>query len=192
MVLAGLGTGALTSVLQAQLNFPWLALVNSASPWLAVAFAAGAMWRGYRPAAVAGLATCVGEVAGYYLTAAIRGYQAGAGFVLFWTACGLVGGPLFGLAGCLWRGACAHRPRACGVSTAAVPAAFLAEGLVGYGVRLHDLGSAILFVLIGVLAALALGWPGRRRGGLIRWLMPVLACGVVAELGLGLISGVWH
>jgi hypothetical protein len=29
-------------------------------------------------------------------------------------------------------------------------------------------------------------------GGLVRWLLPVLACGIVAELGLGLIGGGWH
>jgi Family of unknown function (DUF6518) len=181
-------------VLQRYLNTPWLALVNSASPWLAIAFATGAMWRGYRAAAVAGLATCVAEVAAYFLIAAIKGYPAGSGFVVFWTACGLAGGPLFGLAGRLWRGdagnAAARDLR--GIGAAALPAAFLAEGLVGYGVRLHYTSSAILFAVVGAAAALALGLPAGRMRGLVRWLVPVLACGIVAELALGLVSGGWH
>lgn len=184
VVLAGLAVGAATSLLQAHLNPPWLALVNSASPWLVPAFAAGVLARRYPVAAAAGLVTCVLEVAAYFLTASVRGFSGGLGYEAFWVACGLVGGPLAGTAGAAWRSDAA---RWRGLGAAVLPAAFLAEGLVGYGVRLHYWSSAVLFALLGVAAAVALGWPGRRAASLVRWLPPVLAAAVLAELALGLI-----
>ena len=39
------------------------------------------------PGVLAGVATGLAELAGYYLTAAARGYPAGPGIVLFWAAC---------------------------------------------------------------------------------------------------------
>jgi hypothetical protein len=184
VIVAGLGVGVATSFLQAHLGSPWLALVNSASPWLVPAFAVGALERDRAPAAAAGLAACVLEVAGYFATSRLRGFSGGLSFELFWTGCALAGGPLFGLAGWLWRTGPA---RLRGLGAAALPAAFAAEGLIAYAVRLHYTSSAVLFVILGAVAALALGWPGRRWPGLARWFLPALAAGILAELLVGLL-----
>jgi hypothetical protein len=103
VVLAGLAVGVATSALRTYLNSPWLALVNSASPWLVAPFAVGALQRRAAAAAVAGLVTCALEVAGYYLTASLRGFPGDLGYEVLWTGCAIVGGPLFGVAGYLWR-----------------------------------------------------------------------------------------
>jgi len=73
VVAAGLLVGAATSVLQKYLNLPWASLVNAASPWLVPMFAAGMLWGRPPAAALAGAATGLLELAGYYLTAAARG-----------------------------------------------------------------------------------------------------------------------
>jgi uncharacterized protein DUF6518 len=185
VVVLGLVTGALTSVLQKYLDLPWLSLVNAASPWLAPAFAAGALQRRPGTAAFAGLAACLFELLGYYLTAAARGYfgDGGRGVLLFWTGCAVVGGPVFGLAGELWRRASS---RARGLGTAVLAAAFLAEAWVQYAWRLHYRGCAVLFTVLG-LGVFAL--LGRREGHLAaaRWLLLALPLGILAELLLGLV-----
>src|SRR3569833_2315364 len=133
VVVAGLVMGAVTSVLQKYLNSPWLSLVNAASPWLAPAFAVGVLQRRIGGAALAGLATCVIELAGYYLTSAARGFGAcGSGILLFWTGCAVVGGPVFGLAGWLWR-----QDRVPGLGASVLVVLFLVVVVVGFGWRLH-------------------------------------------------------
>ena len=158
--IAGLAAGALTSILQAFLGFPWLALANAASPWLVPPFCAGAVRRRVGRAVAMGLVTCVCEVAGYYLTAALRGYSGDLRYELLWTACALAGGPVSGAAGWLWRRG-AGRLRLLGA--AALPAAFLAEGLLNYGVRLHYTSSAVLFTCVAAGASVILGWTALRR-----------------------------
>ncbi|MCD4536081.1 endonuclease/exonuclease/phosphatase family protein [Nocardioides sp. cx-169] len=95
----GLAVGVLTSFLQAVLDFPWLALVNAASPWLTTAFVAGAFQSRLRTACWLGMAATLLQVAGYYVTAELRGYDAGFTYVALWTVCAVVGGPVFGAAG---------------------------------------------------------------------------------------------
>ena len=123
-LILGLAVGALTSILQKYLDSPWLALVNSASPWLAPAFAVGVAGRRVRDSALAGLVVCAAELLGYYATAELRGFPAGDGILLFWTVCGVVGGPLFGAAGLLWR---EGSGRLRGLGLALLGGAFLAE-----------------------------------------------------------------
>lgn len=184
VLVAGLLAGAVTSILQKYLGSPWDSLVNAASPWLAVMFAAGAAWVRPAVAGAAGLVTGLLELAGYYLTAAARGYPAGHGILAFWAACAVLGGPLFGAAGwAWWRGPA----RVSGLGTAALPAAFLAEAVVAYAWRLHYWSSAILFAVAGA-AVFALAARHRRQyAPAARWLPAVLAAGVAAELLLGLI-----
>jgi hypothetical protein len=181
----GLATGALTSVGQAYLNSPWLSLVNSASPWLVPMFALGALWRRPGAAALAGAGTGLAELAGYYATAALRGYPAGHAILLFWAACALLGGPLFGVAGLAWwRGL----PRGLrGLGAAALPAAFWAEAAVSYAWRLHYLSSAALLAVLGAGAFAATGWRGRQYVPAARWLLAALPAGVAAELIIGLV-----
>ena len=63
--MLGLLAGAGTSILQKYLGSPWGSLVNAASPWLVVMFAAGALWLRPAAAALAGAAAGLAELAGY-------------------------------------------------------------------------------------------------------------------------------
>ena len=185
-VVIGTLVGALTSILQKYLDAPWASLVNAASPWLTPAFAVGALQRRPSYAAVAGFATCVFELAGYYVTAAARGYFAGGGhgILLFWTACALVGGPVFGWAGWTWWSGPA---RTRGLGVAIFAAAYFAEAAIGYGWRLHYTSSAILFAAIGSAAIPALTHRERLTATTLRWLLATLPAGILAELCLGLV-----
>ncbi len=183
VILLGLVAGAATSILQKYLGSPWLSLVNSASPWLAVMFAAGSLWSRPAAAALAGTATGLLELAGYYLTAAARGYPAG-GIMLLWAACAVIGGPLSGAAGWAWW---CGPARLSGLGTAALPAAFLAEAAVAYAWRLHYWSSAILFAVVGAGVFVLAGRHRRQYAPAARWLPGVFAAGAAAELVLGLI-----
>ena len=55
-LVLGTAVGVLTSDLQAHLNGSWESLANAASPWLAPAFAVGAMTRRPTRAAIVALA----------------------------------------------------------------------------------------------------------------------------------------
>jgi hypothetical protein len=184
VVVLGLVMGGITSVLQKYLNFPWLSLVNAATPWLAPAFTVGALQRRVGGAALAGLAVCVFELVGYYLTSAARGYfsAGGHGILLFWTGCAVVGGPIFGAAGWLWL-----QDRVRGLGASVLAASFLAEAAVSYGWRLHYTSSAILFAGLGIAAAALLGLRGRQYVPLCRWLLLTFPAGAVAELLLGFV-----
>jgi hypothetical protein len=178
----GATVGALTSVLQAHLHSPWASLVNAASPWLAPAFLLGLLVSRPRPAAVVGAVVCLSELIGYYVTAELRGFAAGHGILVFWGACAVIGGPLFGAAG--W--AARHGPaRYAGVAAAALPAAFLAEAVVAYWLRLHYGSSAVLFGAIGIAAATIAAVRSRRPELVAIGLVPVFLAGVIAELALG-------
>jgi hypothetical protein len=152
--------------------------VNSASAWLVAAFAVGACTRTWRGAALAGAVVCLCELAGYYVTAHARGYPAGTAILLFWTACVLVGGPLLGAAGTLWRHGSRHL-KALAIATAA--GAFLAEGLWTYAYQLSYGDTAVLWLAIAAVLLLAL--PGRHGPRLesAAWLLVVLPVGLVAE-----------
>lgn len=179
----GLVVGILTSVLQASLEFPWLALVNAVSPWLTTAFVAGALQRRLPAAVVMGMAATLLQVVGYYLTAELRGFSANLSYVVLWSVCAVLGGPLFGAAGHLWR-----RAAPAGLGAALLMATYAAEALVGYGLRLGYTGSAVLFGVIAVVLVLVLG---RHRAQLVataRWSVPALLAGAVGHYALGLVG----
>lgn len=184
-LVVGLAVGAATSLLQRYLDFPWLALVNAASPWLIAAFAVGATMRGPRGAALAGFSTCLLELVGYYVTAVARGYTARNEILLFWSACALVGGPVFGAAGWSWWRGPANR-RALGA--AVLPAAFLAEAAVVYAWRLNYVSSAVLFSVIGVALVALLGLRGRQHTRVVRWLLVVFPVAVASEIVFVLVA----
>ncbi len=103
---------------------------------------------------------------------------------MFWAACAVLGGPLFGAAGwAWWRGPAALA----GLGTAALPAAFLAEAAVVYAWRLHYWSSAILFAVVGAVVFALAGLRRRQHARAARWLLVALPAGVAAELLLGLI-----
>lgn len=164
--LLGVVAGVLTSYLQAWLSGPWWPLANSTSGWLLVAFVVGSLQRSVPAAAVLGAATCLGEVAGYYGASAARGFGVSVTFFVFWTVCGLVGGPVFGACGRLARCTTRHRaPFGAAIGAAAPAATFLGEGIGSYWLRLGDRQEAALFAAVGaVAAAVALAVvPGRLR-----------------------------
>lgn len=183
LAVTGLAVGAVTSILQSYLNQPWLSLVNSASPWLAPMFGLGALWRRPITAAVAGLGTGLAELAGYYLTAAARGYPAGGSILVFWAACAVVGGPVFGTAGWLWW---RHSGRLGRLGASALPAAFLAEAAVVYAWSLRYYSSAMLLAVIGVALLAVAGLRGNGPARAAAWLLVTFPAGVAAELVLHL------
>jgi hypothetical protein len=184
VVTVGFGVGALTAVLQTYLDSPWLSLVNAASPWLMFAFVLGALWRRPLDAAVAGIATGLLELVGYYVTANLRGLAAGGSIVVFWAACAIVGGPVFGTAGWAWWRA---PERASASGGAVLPAAFFAEAMISYGLRLHYGSSAILFATLGAVAFVLLGLRRGQHLAIARWLLVTVPVAMLAELILGIV-----
>ncbi len=161
-VAIGVVVGVGTSFAQAQLDLPWAALANSASPWLLAGFAAGAIQFRRGTAIAAGFVTCALEVASYYATSVARGFPVSHAWIAFWAGAALVGGPIAGWAGWAWRRATAWW-QALGASFAA--GTFLAEGLGAYQFRLHYESAAILYLVIGVaMLAVALMLPAVAAG----------------------------
>jgi hypothetical protein len=185
VVVIGLGIGVLTAILQRYLQFPWLSLVNSSSPWLTPMFVLGGTWRRPQAAALSGLVIGLLELAGYYITAGARGYPSGGEpILLFWGACAIIGGPVFGLAGWAWW---RQTGRLRSLGAAALPAAFLSEAVVVYGFRLHYESSMILFGVIAVVASALLGLHDRQHVHLVTWLIVVFPAGAIAEVIIGVI-----
>lgn len=178
----GVAVGVLTSLLQTYLDFPWLALVNAASPWLTTAFVAGALQSRLSTAALVGVAATTLEVVAYYVTADLRGFGVSTTYVVVWSLCALVGGPVFGAAGHLWR-----RASPAGLGAALLAAAYASEAVVVYHVRLGYSSSAWLFGAIALLCAVGLGRHRRQYPGVGRWLLPTFAAGAAGHAVLGLV-----
>jgi hypothetical protein len=175
VVVTGLAVGILTSFGQRYLNGALNAFVNSASAWLVAPFLLGWVMATRFGAAAAGLAACALQLVGYYVTAHLRGFTPGGSAILvFWGACGLVGGPLFGAAGHAWR---TGRARERGIGATLLPAAFIAEGLWVYLHELHYEATAVLWLLIGSALVLVLPRGFAER----RWLAVTLAFGLAGE-----------
>ena len=179
VVFAGVLVGVLTSFGQAHLDGALNAFVNSASAWLVAPFFVGALMRTFPGAAAAGFATCALQLAAYTVTSELRGFGSPPNsLTLFWTICAILGGPIFGLAGCAWR-------EGRGLGGAVLPAAFIAEGLCVY---LHTLGyrsTAALWLGIGATLALVLCRPPAQ----LRWLAVTVPVGVAAEIMLSHVYG---
>jgi hypothetical protein len=176
VLVAGLGTGALTQFGQSVLPTGWSQAANAISPWLVVAFLVGSTMPSWRTAAGAGLATLFLALVGYYTMTEIRyGIGAGGTSLVFWSIGAVVGGPLFGLAGYRWRrGPHLHRAIALGL----VAAAAIAEG--GYHAVVLDepqVGSG--FVAAGLLAPVVLGRTRRDRVGGYVAAVPAVALGAL-------------
>jgi ABC-type thiamin/hydroxymethylpyrimidine transport system permease subunit len=165
----GLLGGALTSVGQTLFGAgPLAGLANAVSPWLLAPFVVGALARRPGAAALAGLLACAGEVAGYYLTAELRGFAVGSAAILLWTVAGALGGPVFGLAGRLWRTGRTGDPRWAGAGAALLAGCWLAEALVTYLAVLRRPDQAAVFAVVAALLVVLLGRGGDRRALLTR------------------------
>ncbi|MCZ2818471.1 DUF6518 family protein [Modestobacter sp. VKM Ac-2984] len=195
-VLIGLAWGAATSGLQTVLPWPFSGLANAVSPWVAPAFAIGALTKRPWVAAAAGALVCFGEVGGYYLVSMVRDFGVNPTMVMLWVATGVVGGPVFGAAGWCWRRV--RSLRWTGLSAALMGGVFLSEGAVGYGVYLHYTGDAVVFCTLGALLVVALGAtapaaraaraPGRGIGTAMVWLLLVFPLGAAGQALLRLIA----
>lgn len=177
----GVAVGVLTSLLQAHLDYPWLALVNAASPWLTTAFVAGALQSRLSTAMLVGIAATTLEVVAYYVTADLRGFGVSMTYVILWSLCAVVGGPIFGAAGHVWR-----RAAPAGLGPALLVAAYASEAVVLYHFQLGYSSAAWLFGAIALLLAVGLGWHGSQYRALARWLLPTFIAGVAGHAVLGL------
>jgi hypothetical protein len=180
VLAAGLAVGILTSFGQGVLSGAGNAFVNSASAWLVVPLLVGTRFDEPRRAAAAGLLCCLAELVGYDLTSVARGFAVSLSTDAFWGLCAVVGGPLFGIAGRLWRhGAPARR----GLGPAALAAAFVGEGIWTDLHELHRPVTAALWIGLGLAIAVAgLAPLGDRRN----WCWPALTlpAGLMAEIAL--------
>lgn len=159
--LVGALTGAGTALAQPHVLAPWSALVNSASPWLIGGFVAGALYRRLNSALLSGLVTLVVEVGGYFATTDVLHIPVMRHYALFWTVCALAGGPVAGWAGWAWRwGGRRVHP----FGAAFLPGSFIAEAFGAYGLRLHYLPAAAMFLVIGAALYAVLAWPGTGLG----------------------------
>jgi hypothetical protein len=178
----GIAVGVLTSLLQKYFDYPWLALVNAASPWLTTAFVAGVLQSRLSTAVVVGVAATVLQVVAYYVTADLRGFGVSTTYVVLWSLCAVVGGPIFGAAGHAW-----WRAAPAGVGAALLVAAYASEALVVYHVRLGYSATAWLFGAIALLLAVGLGRHRSQYVALARWLLPAFIAGVAGHAALGLV-----
>lgn len=176
-VLVGIAIGAATSFGQAWLPDSWVAVTNSASPWLLGAFVAGALQvrRGW--AVPAGLVCCLLEVLAYYVITPLRGYPVDRTEIVFWACCAIVGGPLFGWAGWAWlRAGDRLRP----VGAAFLPATFLAEAIGSYQLRLHYESDVLLYTVIGLVLLAVVAARTRRPTRTVLTTAALTAVGIAA------------
>lgn len=176
-VVIGLTVGALTSFGQTVLGTPLSALVNSAGAWLIAPFVVGCFAPSVRSGAMSGVLVCAAQLVGYDVTAALRGFGFAVPITVFWGACAVVGGPIFGAAGVLWRAA---PPALRGLGGTTLPAAFLAEGAWVYGHELRYWSTMALWLLIGIALLAVLGRGGTQR----RWIALTLPVALIGELAL--------
>ena len=176
VLAAGLGTGIVTQIVQSILPTGWSQAANAISPWLLVAFLVGASMPDRASAVVAGLATLVLALIGYYATTQLRyGIGGGTSALIFWGLGAAVGGPVFGLAGNVWRTG-EHRYRA--LAPGLLAAAFIAE--CGYHLLvLSEPGVAVGFAIAGLFVPLVLGRSREDRLGAYVAAVPALALGAI-------------
>ena len=191
-LVAGLGAGGVTQLLQGMLPAAIGRIANAATPWLAVAFGVGTTASRWWLAAITGAVTLLAALVGYYGLVQLRfGYGAELrGAVLLWLIAAVVGGPVFGVAGRWWRG---DGPWLRATGPALLGASAIAEGV--YLAGIPTVASAgPLFVVAGLSIPVLLG---RRRDDRIRGLVLLLPCialgaaGFVATIALyGLLTGI--
>ena len=172
-VAAGLGFGALSAFGQARLDGTLEAFPNSISTWLLAPFLVGMLASTRRDAMLAGVLACAFELAGYYAVNAAQAIGTTAALVGFWTACAVVGGPLFGAAGQLWR---TGEPRRRGLGLAALAGVFVAEGAYAFAHQEQRYLAGALWIAIGLALVLA-----TRQA---RWLGLTVPLGLAGEVVL--------
>jgi hypothetical protein len=193
-LLIGLGVGALSFLAQGRLPGYWYHLGNSGSVWVAAAFLAGTFVAERRWAAVSGVLTLLCAVGGYFLTGTLMGVPYALSMMVFWAVVAVVGGPIFGLAGSLWRYAAAQplawRLQALfqpAIAAGLLGAAFVAEG-VYHRIANPHLPVAWPLMGVGVLIPLLLGRTQRERFIGLLMLLPAVLAGLAVY---GLLTLFW-
>jgi hypothetical protein len=125
--VAGLALGAASVYPYVYTNGPLHLLGNSAAVWLLAAFGVGVVGGQPGRGALAGAILLVATVASFFTVYNVLFPADRVGRVVaFWLGAAVVGGPLFGLAGGIWRSGGSLRR---GVTAAIVGGAFVAEAL---------------------------------------------------------------
>lgn len=193
----GLLLGVLTNLAQGWLPGAWNQIANSGAVWSVAAFAAGALLAGRvgqggrggpSVAAVAGLCAEAGLVVGYYGYAEVARDGMGSLFApLVWLGMAFVAGPLFGVAGLWWRGAC---PRRRVVGVAALGGVFGTEA-IHYAWVLHYAAQAWACLAALVLVTLLMGRTPKERASSLLAAVPfsLTAYLVLYELILSTLLG---
>ena len=183
VLVAGLATGVVTQLGQSLLPTDWSQAANAISPWLFVAFLVGSAMPGWRAAGLAGAATLVLALIGYYAMTTLRfGIGGSTASLVFWGLGAVVGGPVFGAAGWWWRHG-SHRSRASAIGL--LTAAFIAEA--GYhAIVLAEPPVALGFVIAGLLVPLILGRSRDDRLGAYVAAVPATLLGA-----LGFAGAIW-
>lgn len=164
----GVVLGVVARVARAVPDATWWASLGG--PWLAMAFAAGALAPGRRRAALAGATAIVAGTVTYYILMAAMAGAASARYavamIVAWSLAGAAIGAFFGRAGAAWR-----RGRAAFARTAG--AATLGGALIGEALLLRVAWDSpwaqralLLELAAGALAAVALA-RDRRVAGLV-------------------------
>jgi hypothetical protein len=126
-------------------------LANVAGVWLAVAFAFGAVACSRHEAWVAGLFAEMSALAGYYGWMRLAQHQwQPIDHPLFWSFCGLLAGPVFGLVGYSWR---RHRSEIAG---ATLGVAFVFEAVALALAQQRPRGVVELETVAGLMLAVLL------------------------------------
>jgi uncharacterized membrane protein len=175
----GLTLGAVTERAQSLLPWSTSALANSAGSWVLVTFAVALTARNLCDAAARGTIGLVGLVAGFYIAQSLRGMPVAPRTILFWTAAGIVLGPLVGVAaGAVRRG----RPVAAALGAGVLGGLLVGEALYG----LHYIAASTSAeywhaqLAVGVVSASGLAWWRSRH--LLAVVPSGVACAVTAAL----------
>jgi hypothetical protein len=176
---AGLVLGLVTwYVWELPRHWHWLAQVGV--PWLAAAFAVGALARDPRRGALNGAAALVAAVVSYYAPALLGvgpwAYPASP-VGLWWIAVGVPGGALFGALGALYA-----RGRARVMATAVLTACFAGEAVL-FALLVHHPGRAGTYLLAVAMALPFLLLRRARERLLALVLSAVLACAALVAEG---------
>jgi hypothetical protein len=146
-LLFALAAGAVLGVatrLVYQLPHEWWWLAKVGVPWLAAAFAVGALARGARRGSLHGAAALVSATLVYYAILALVQHAYGVSAVgLGWLPAAVVGGAAFGALGWLWKSG-----RAPVLAISILAASFAGEALLfGLLVRHHGRAGSWLFAV---------------------------------------------
>lgn len=175
MVGVGLIPGALTVLGQAVLPGSWNHFTNSGAVWLVAAFVVGVRMPSPSWAMLGGLVSLVGALAGYTVVVTLLGLTYPFSTIAFWGAIGLVGGPVFGLAGYCWRHTGDSWRHAAGA--ALMGGVFIAEGWYMLAIIEDALAGWVSIATGGILAMLLpRSWPGLSRA--LAVLVPIVFAGI--------------